>query len=165
MYFLLMMSFIMTTLIFSLSKNPMILNFIIFIQLLNSCFFMNLLINKSWFSYLLFIMFIGGLMILFMYMCSISTNMKFKINFKFYIIMMMIMMIMLMITKYEMFNYKINYFNYSSSLIMNDYNFLFKLFNNNALMISLLTINMLFFMMIYTSKMILNLKGPLRKKY
>nr|QNE85398.1 NADH dehydrogenase subunit 6 [Psychomyia pusilla] len=165
MYFLLMMSFLFTNIMFMLSKHPMILNFIIFIQLLNSCFFMNLLINKSWFSYLLFIMFIGGLMILFMYMCSISTNMKFKINFKFYIGSMLMFMLMFYSMKYDMFNYKINNFDFNDLIINNNYNYLFKLFNNNSLMISLMTINMLFFMMIYTSKMIMNVKGPLRKKY
>nr|YP_010586612.1 NADH dehydrogenase subunit 6 [Tinodes chinchinus]UZZ44426.1 NADH dehydrogenase subunit 6 [Tinodes chinchinus] len=169
-----MMNFIMVILfmifnnMFMMIKHPMALNSIIFMQLLISCFIFNFMINNSWFSYILFIMFIGGLMILFMYMCSISSNLKFKINFKLMMTMIMILIIIIFIMmnmKNLFFFYKLNNLNYNTVNMMNNKMMLFKLYEKNSLMISLITIHMLLFLMIFSTKMMKNFQGPLRKKY
>nr|YP_010865483.1 NADH dehydrogenase subunit 6 [Eoneureclipsis hainanensis]WGT74392.1 NADH dehydrogenase subunit 6 [Eoneureclipsis hainanensis] len=165
--------FILINSIFILIKHPMTLNLIIFLQLLNSCFIMNSMIKTPWFSYILFIMFIGGLMILFLYMCSVTSNLKFKMNFNKQL-MMLILFSFIMLTfinfknsfmwnKISNIEYSINH-NYK--IFFNTYSFkLFKLFNSNSLFLTLLIIHMLFFMLIFLTQMIKNFQGPMRKMY
>nr|QLY89912.1 NADH dehydrogenase subunit 6 [Lype phaeopa] len=168
MNFFLIMMFILLNLTFMMTKHPLSLSLNLFFQLLNSCFLINLMINKSWFSYILFIMFIGGLMILFMYMCSISSNMKFNIKMnKFLIVFMLITLMMILLLKYYFYTfYNFNYQSISFNLLNNNNEeLLIKLFNKSSLIITILTIHMLFFMLIFTSQMIKFFTGPLRKKY
>nr|WRQ18235.1 NADH dehydrogenase subunit 6 [Multinervis guangxiensis] len=67
-------------------KNPMSMG----VMLLSQTFIMIMLINKmsssSWFIMITFLMMIGGLLILFMYMSSLASNEKFKTNKKILLI-------------------------------------------------------------------------------
>nr|QNH68983.1 NADH dehydrogenase subunit 6 [Mazarredia convexa] len=58
------------------TKQPMILIMIILIQTLLTTFMMNNYNKSSWFNYILMIIFIGGMMVLFIYITSIAPNEK-----------------------------------------------------------------------------------------
>nr|YP_010554721.1 NADH dehydrogenase subunit 6 [Parapsyche elsis]UYO79354.1 NADH dehydrogenase subunit 6 [Parapsyche elsis] len=70
------------TLLFLLSNSlmmlflstPLSLGALILIQTLLTCVLINLTLNMYWISYIFYLIMLGGLLILFMYMCSIASN-------------------------------------------------------------------------------------------
>nr|YP_009660829.1 NADH dehydrogenase subunit 6 [Pseudosuccinea columella]QCT09593.1 NADH dehydrogenase subunit 6 [Pseudosuccinea columella] len=49
------------------------------------------LISSAWYGYLLFLVYIGGLLVLFIYMCMISSNTMFKIEIPQVILMFLLL--------------------------------------------------------------------------
>nr|YP_010448653.1 NADH dehydrogenase subunit 6 [Sinelater perroti]UTS56941.1 NADH dehydrogenase subunit 6 [Sinelater perroti] len=74
------MSILMLTsaIIFMFTNHPLSMGLILLIQTTLVAAFTSLLSNSSWFSYILFIIMIGGMLVLFIYMTSIASNKKFK---------------------------------------------------------------------------------------
>nr|YP_009564775.1 NADH dehydrogenase subunit 6 [Henosepilachna vigintioctopunctata]QAY82226.1 NADH dehydrogenase subunit 6 [Henosepilachna vigintioctopunctata] len=76
-----LLSFMMTfSFILIFLKHPLSLGFFILIQTILISITMGMFYN-FWYSYILFLIMIGGLLILFIYMTSIASNEKFKTNF------------------------------------------------------------------------------------
>nr|UFK32171.1 NADH dehydrogenase subunit 6 [Uniformus sp.] len=61
-------------------KNPMAMGLMLMFQTFLTIMLINLVSFTSWFSLITFLMMIGGLLILIMYMSSIAANEKFKMN-------------------------------------------------------------------------------------
>nr|AWN56296.1 NADH dehydrogenase subunit 6 [Mahanarva spectabilis] len=151
---------------FILMKHPLSMGFMLLIQTTLTCM-MNGMMNFSyWFSYIMFITFIGGMMILFIYIASIASNEKFKLSMKI-IIIMMIMIMMLIIMKNQMSTEQLNemnMFNIQSKLMNKEMITINKMFNYPNMMVSMMTIIYLLFTLIAIIK-INNIKeGPLRMK-
>nr|AXS65158.1 NADH dehydrogenase subunit 6 [Coleoptera sp. 8 KM-2017] len=72
---------IMSILFISL-KHPLSMGMILLIQTLMTSLMTGNMNQNFWFSYILFLIMIGGMLILFMYMTSIASNEKFKMNLK-----------------------------------------------------------------------------------
>nr|YP_009512147.1 NADH dehydrogenase subunit 6 [Phymatostetha huangshanensis (nomen nudum)]AXI98516.1 NADH dehydrogenase subunit 6 [Phymatostetha huangshanensis (nomen nudum)] len=166
---IIMMSMLMSTL-FPTMKHPLSMGFILLTQTGLSCM-MNGMNNYSyWFSYLLFITFIGGMMVLFIYMASIASNMKFKFSFKLLIsmtIMTMMLMTMNMMDTMLMNENNMNEFiNYELMAKNNNKEMLsiMKMFNMPTTMITIMLIIYLLFTMISIIKITNKKEGPLRKK-
>nr|YP_010309727.1 NADH dehydrogenase subunit 6 [Croscherichia paykulli]UMR54844.1 NADH dehydrogenase subunit 6 [Croscherichia paykulli] len=88
LFIILNMSFSIT---FMTLNHPLSLGLVLLIQTtLISLISGNLCMN-FWFSYILFLIMIGGMLILFIYMTSIASNDKFKINTKFNLMTIMIL--------------------------------------------------------------------------
>nr|AZL35823.1 NADH dehydrogenase subunit 6 [Cosmoscarta heros] len=160
---------IMSSSLFMTMKHPLSMGFMLMIQTTLSCMLNGMNSYSYWFSYILFITFIGGMMVLFIYMSSIASNEKFKFSMKLLLMMLFMsstMMLMInmdptMITKnnnsemLSFINSKNN--NKEMSSIM-------KMFNMPSMMISMMMIIYLLLTMISTVK-ITNIKeGPLRMK-
>nr|YP_010600866.1 NADH dehydrogenase subunit 6 [Binodoxys communis]WAL07397.1 NADH dehydrogenase subunit 6 [Binodoxys communis] len=60
--------------------HPLILSLMLTLYVIILSLFINLLGNNYWYSYLLFLVMIGGLMILFMYFTSIASNELMNFN-------------------------------------------------------------------------------------
>nr|QFK69123.1 NADH dehydrogenase subunit 6 [Phymatostetha sp. D9] len=166
---IIVMSMLMSTL-FPTMKHPLSMGFILLMQTGLSCM-MNGMNNYSyWFSYLLFITFIGGMMVLFIYMASIASNMKFKFSLKL-LIMMMIMTMMLMMMNMmdtmlmnennmnEFINYELTAKNNNKEMLS-----IMKMFNMPTMMITIMLIIYLLFTMISIIKITNKKEGPLRTK-
>nr|WGF20839.1 NADH dehydrogenase subunit 6 [Sinelater perroti] len=67
-----------SAIIFMFTNHPLSMGLILLIQTTLVATFTALLSNSSWFSYILFIIMIGGMLVLFIYMTSIASNKKFK---------------------------------------------------------------------------------------
>nr|YP_010321803.1 NADH dehydrogenase subunit 6 [Stenochironomus okialbus]UKO33004.1 NADH dehydrogenase subunit 6 [Stenochironomus okialbus] len=63
-------------------KHPMSMNTNLMIQAFLITIFSGLLIKSFWFSYSLFLIFLGGMLILFMYMTTVASNEKFSFKSK-----------------------------------------------------------------------------------
>nr|YP_009776033.1 NADH dehydrogenase subunit 6 [Aulacophora indica]QJA26358.1 NADH dehydrogenase subunit 6 [Aulacophora indica]QRI59123.1 NADH dehydrogenase subunit 6 [Aulacophora indica] len=69
-------------------KHPLSCGLILLIQTILVSLMSGLMNLNYWFSYILFLIMIGGMLILFIYMTSIASNEKFKFNSKLFIIFM-----------------------------------------------------------------------------
>nr|AML26304.1 NADH dehydrogenase subunit 6 [Hydrophilidae sp. BMNH 1274334] len=122
----------LTSLMMIFSKHPMSMGMILLIQVINTALITGLLTNNFWFSYILFMIMIGGMLVLFIYMTSIASNEKFKFSkiilLSFISIMTLIMLYTLisdsLMSEYkELFNYQIlnlnlnKYINYPYNII------------------------------------------------
>nr|ATD53047.1 NADH dehydrogenase subunit 6 [Aphrophora sp. EMHAU-2015-Zz062722]ATV98840.1 NADH dehydrogenase subunit 6 [Aphrophora sp. EMHAU-15062702] len=169
---IIMMSSIISSSMFLVMKHPLSMGFMLFLQTILTCLVNGMIINSYWFSYILFITFIGGMLVLFTYIATIASNEKFKFSIKLMlmiIIMVMIMIIMMMLidpqtfydlTLTEMINYNTNIMMMKNKNILS----ITKMFNYPYMYMSILMIIYLLITMISVVK-ITNIKeGPLRMK-
>nr|YP_010693606.1 NADH dehydrogenase subunit 6 [Lynceus grossipedia]WCD23728.1 NADH dehydrogenase subunit 6 [Lynceus grossipedia] len=94
--YLFTLSIMLTCLIYNMN-HPFFVGMIIFFQTIIYCLITSFYFS-SWYSYMLFLIFLGGLLILFIYIASLLPNANFKISKSPLLIIMMIptfMMIML----------------------------------------------------------------------
>nr|YP_010388301.1 NADH dehydrogenase subunit 6 [Nigidius miwai]UPO69316.1 NADH dehydrogenase subunit 6 [Nigidius miwai] len=78
---ILALSITMSFLIIS-TNHPLTLGMSLLIQTLMIALMSSLLSSSSWFSYIMFLIMIGGMLVLFMYMTSVASNEKFKFSTK-----------------------------------------------------------------------------------
>lgn len=76
-------SFLLITLIFYFIflAHPLSIALNLFIQTLLFCVLIGSLNSNYWFSYLLFLVFLGGLLIIFAYVATLASNEKFSLSF------------------------------------------------------------------------------------
>nr|YP_011008741.1 NADH dehydrogenase subunit 6 [Oenopia formosana]WPV72854.1 NADH dehydrogenase subunit 6 [Oenopia formosana] len=115
MYLMLMTSTLMMFL-----KHPLSMGLVILIHTIMTCIYIGLMSLNFWFSYILILVMIGGLLVLFIYMTSIASNEKFKFN---KIMMLMIFMSLILTIIMLMFYNKFN-LNFSlNNDLLNNMNF------------------------------------------
>nr|YP_009538153.1 NADH dehydrogenase subunit 6 [Athyma libnites]AYN60935.1 NADH dehydrogenase subunit 6 [Athyma libnites] len=172
-----MMKMFLSILLISISiflyfiNHPLAMGLLILTQTLLTCLISGLLINTYWFSYILFLIFLGGLLVLFIYVSSVASNELFKIHFisKFSIIYILFILIFSILFKNNLtwmnfsFNDEmINFFN-STLFFNNEYNFnLSKLYNKQNYWMMLMMIIYLFITLIAIVKITNIFFGPLR---
>nr|WHM51586.1 NADH dehydrogenase subunit 6 [Dolichorhinotermes tenebrosus] len=66
-----------TSIMFTQAKHPMAMGLILLIQTTLTCLISGIMHKSFWFSYILFMIMIGGMLVLFMYMTSIASNEMF----------------------------------------------------------------------------------------
>nr|YP_009743924.1 NADH dehydrogenase subunit 6 [Protambulyx astygonus]QIE12693.1 NADH dehydrogenase subunit 6 [Protambulyx astygonus] len=155
-------------------NHPLSMGFMILMQTLLTCLLSGMLIKTYWFSYILFLTFLGGLLVLFIYICSIASNEMFIMsnNLKMIFILFMLMLPMILM----MSNKNLNWMNLNNNLEMNNFmNFMFfnnenkinmnKLYNNYSSMLTMLLIIYLFITLIAIVKITNIFYGPLRMSF
>nr|WIL79962.1 NADH dehydrogenase subunit 6 [Tenerus hilleri] len=83
---LLFLPMIILSLMIIFLSHPLSLGLILLIQTILTALMVGIINYNFWFSYILFLIMIGGMLILFIYMTSIASNEKFTIS-KFLIIL------------------------------------------------------------------------------
>nr|QPK42045.1 NADH dehydrogenase subunit 6 [Criotettix japonicus] len=161
---LLMIMSNMMNILFMYTKQPMNLIIIILVQTAMTTILMSTISLSSWFNYLLMIIFIGGMMVLFIYITSIAPNEKNN-KFKFNIIMTVIML-----TTLILLNLKTNYKNsetimYYSQMMENYKMNLNMMFNKPIYSLSMMMMIYLFIALTVVNKISNLNQGPLRKKH
>nr|YP_010165062.1 NADH dehydrogenase subunit 6 [Mythimna loreyi]QRN71767.1 NADH dehydrogenase subunit 6 [Mythimna loreyi]UNP54544.1 NADH dehydrogenase subunit 6 [Mythimna loreyi] len=153
-------------------NNPLSMGLMILIQTLLTCLLTGMLIKTYWFAYILFLTFLGGLLVLFIYVSSIASNemFKFMINMK----KMIFIMLILMITLQFMYTNNLLWMNLSMNSDMNDFNQLIlfinnenkinlsKLYNNQTFLIMMMLVIYLFITLIAIVKITNIFYGPIR---
>lgn len=145
---------------------------IILIQTLLTCLLSGIIIKTYWFSYILFLTFLGGLLVLFIYVSRIASNEIFKptINLKkicLYSIIIIILIQYIYINNIFWINLSIN------SDINNFYELIFffnnenkinlrKLYNNQTFLIIIILVIYLFITLIAVVKITNIFYGPIR---
>nr|YP_009536828.1 NADH dehydrogenase subunit 6 [Dendrolimus houi]AQM57861.1 NADH dehydrogenase subunit 6 [Dendrolimus houi]AQM57874.1 NADH dehydrogenase subunit 6 [Dendrolimus houi]UIX22017.1 NADH dehydrogenase subunit 6 [Dendrolimus houi]UKB89064.1 NADH dehydrogenase subunit 6 [Dendrolimus houi] len=164
---MMMMSMIMIFL-----NHPLSMGLTILIQTLLTCIITGMLIKTYWFSYILFLTFMGGLLVLFIYVTSIASNELFSTNLKMKTLLLIMFYLMLIISFLFMNN--LNWMNLSNnsemenmkemSLFLNNENKfnLNKLYNQQTYLMTMLMIIYLFITLIAVVKITNIFFGPLR---
>nr|YP_010265235.1 NADH dehydrogenase subunit 6 [Allodia protenta]UIP57106.1 NADH dehydrogenase subunit 6 [Allodia protenta] len=128
--------------------------------------------NESfWFSYILFLVFLGGMLVMFIYVISLSSNEMFSSSSNLYFIILISMfmfMVIFFMTDLNLLmdskNLETNLFmNLESKLLMEENSiYLIKIYNNSTNLITLFLINYLFLTLIISVKITNFFYGPLR---
>nr|YP_010626100.1 NADH dehydrogenase subunit 6 [Fibla pasiphae]WBK02911.1 NADH dehydrogenase subunit 6 [Fibla pasiphae] len=142
-------------------KHPLIMGFLLIIQTLLISLISGFLNNTYWFSYILFLVMIGGMMILFIYMTSLASNEKYYFSSLYFFLnlTMLLFSIILILMIY--------YYNFSMINLNNEINLMFnlnKLYNLNSKNITLISIIYLLITLIIIIKITNKNLGPLRQK-
>nr|YP_010709600.1 NADH dehydrogenase subunit 6 [Sosibia gibba]WCS40815.1 NADH dehydrogenase subunit 6 [Sosibia gibba] len=158
MKMLMTMNMIMN-MMFLIMKHPLSMGLTIIIQT-TIISMMTGMMNKSfWFSYILFIMYIGGMMVLFIYMTSLMPNMMFKMSKKMMLMTMTMIIITMILNKnYIMINNDMTMMNYKSTMLM-------KMYNMPTNITLIMMASYLLFTMITVFKITESNKGPLRMMF
>lgn len=153
-YFLIIFSFLTVIINHPVSLTGIIIIHSLFISLI----LWNL--NKTrWFSLILFLIFLGGLIVLFIYIVRLARNEKFKISKHFlkYLIIFIIISLLLNYTPLikNKINYEINFnFNHKEIIIL--------FYNHRSFIIIFLLIFYLLICLIIIVSLISIIEGPLR---
>nr|YP_009740664.1 NADH dehydrogenase subunit 6 [Oedaleus abruptus]YP_009740677.1 NADH dehydrogenase subunit 6 [Mecostethus alliaceus]QID03626.1 NADH dehydrogenase subunit 6 [Oedaleus abruptus]QID03639.1 NADH dehydrogenase subunit 6 [Mecostethus alliaceus]UPL65168.1 NADH dehydrogenase subunit 6 [Oedaleus abruptus] len=151
-------------------NHPMLIMLTIIIQTMFVSVMTGMLMESFWLSYILMLTFLGGMLVLFIYITSIASNEMFKIKLNS-TMMMLIMMIMLSIMIYNIdktmftemiknsetmnLKYSINYKEMSTSLM--------KLYNKPTIIITITMMIYLFIALLAVVKITNINQGPMRK--
>nr|YP_011010209.1 NADH dehydrogenase subunit 6 [Asclepios apicalis]WPW46746.1 NADH dehydrogenase subunit 6 [Asclepios apicalis] len=150
------LSTIMTTL-----NHPLSMGFNLIIITFLSSIMMCMWMKYTWYSYILVLVMLGGMLVLFMYMASIASNEIMKFSFKVMIMMIVMILVTSMLLKTEMMSYN----NSMIQTMENQQNMsMMKLFNSQTSVITIMMALYLLMTMIYVIYITNTFEGPMRKK-
>nr|YP_009692461.1 NADH dehydrogenase subunit 6 [Limnogonus hypoleucus]QEH58873.1 NADH dehydrogenase subunit 6 [Limnogonus hypoleucus] len=144
-----------------MTKHPLSMGFMIILQTLVMSMIMNMMMKFSWYSYILILVMLGGMLILFMYMASIASNEIMKFSMKFTLIAISIFFLFIILNSTEMM------MSTQESLMMseNSQNMpLTKLFNTKSSSLTIMLATYLLITMIYVIYITNTFEGPMKKK-
>jgi len=162
--------------IFLTIKHPLSIGLALITQTLFLSLLTGIYTPIFWFSYSLFLIFIGGILILFIYITSLASNETFifSLNFKlskFFFLLITIIIIFVYLTDFKslfIINKTLNSetFNliFIKTLIEQNNLILNKIYNFPINIITIILVNYLFLTLIATVKITNIFKGPLRPK-
>nr|YP_010502859.1 NADH dehydrogenase subunit 6 [Parasphendale agrionina]UXD78623.1 NADH dehydrogenase subunit 6 [Parasphendale agrionina] len=164
MYLLLNMSLTLSF-IFLFLNHPLSMGLILFLQTILICLMSGYMSLTFWFSYILLLIYLGGMLVLFMYITSLASNEMFFYSNK--IMMLIIILPSISLLMYFMFmNPSLNSYENMENNLMSNFmsnNFLLKMYNQPINMITILIASYLFLTLIAVVKIINIFKGPLRQ--
>nr|YP_010883679.1 NADH dehydrogenase subunit 6 [Simulium jisigouense]WIV81719.1 NADH dehydrogenase subunit 6 [Simulium jisigouense] len=172
MYFIISILSIFTSLIFIFMSHPLAMGFMLLTQTLLISIVTGLLSKTFWFSYILFIVFLGGMLVLFIYVTSLASNEMFMMSMK---TTQLLMITLFMTTAFMLI---VDNFNFSSFLPLLDMSplpdsnsfisentiNLNKLYNYPTNFLTIMLINYLFLTLIAVVKVTNIFYGPLRPR-
>nr|ARH54465.1 NADH dehydrogenase subunit 6 [Medon piceus] len=151
--------------IFFMMKHPLSLGMILLLQTITSTLISGMLTMNFWFSYILFLIMIGGMLVLFIYMTSIASNEMFNFSKKIMMMIILIFIVMMFLMNHlnNLYN---NYLNFTFMNLMNPINLsLNKFINFPSNFILFMMIIYLFMTLIAVVKITDMNSGPLRQKF
>nr|YP_009467135.1 NADH dehydrogenase subunit 6 [Agramma hupehanum]ARB50128.1 NADH dehydrogenase subunit 6 [Agramma hupehanum] len=159
LWMMILCMFIMSSMTFMFLMNPLSMALMLVMQTLLISMISAVMISSFWYSYMLMLIMISGLLIMFMYMASIASNekMNFSIKLSTFILMIPITMAMFKENLLKTKMFLMQYMSNNQEWIMT------KLFNSKFIIPSLFMIIMLFLMMVIISFLVNISEGPMRK--
>nr|YP_010946476.1 NADH dehydrogenase subunit 6 [Chorisoserrata biceps]WGO57194.1 NADH dehydrogenase subunit 6 [Chorisoserrata biceps] len=148
------------TSMFMQSNHPLIMGLILLMQTITLCMLSGMISQTFWFSYILFLIFLGGMLVLFIYVTSIASNEIASMSNK-----MIIMVLVIPTTVYLLMEINPMKNQENSGMMITDpmINTFIKMYNMpNKLMIIMMAIY-LFLTLIAVVKITEIFQGPLRK--
>nr|WOR81158.1 NADH dehydrogenase subunit 6 [Micraspides sp.] len=151
-------------------KHPLAMGLMLFVQTCLICVSIGATNSNMWFSYILFIIFLGSLLVLFIYICSLASNEMFKLSKK--MILMIFFTILMIFLILKNLDFSIMFFLTSSSdsstMLFNifpkesAYSITTYLYSMSIMMFTILMIFYLLLTLLIVAKITYNFFGPLR---
>nr|QXG19066.1 NADH dehydrogenase subunit 6 [Drosophila ananassae]QXG19469.1 NADH dehydrogenase subunit 6 [Drosophila parapallidosa] len=163
----------LTTIIFSNMIHPLAMGLTLLIQTVFICLITGLMTKTFWYSYILFLIFLGGMLVLFIYVTSLASNEMFNLSIKLTlfsgILLFNLFLISIIIDKTSISffmnnNEMLSIFNNNSYITENSLS-LNKLYNFPTNFITILLMNYLLITLIVVVKITKLFKGPLRMMF
>nr|QNE85567.1 NADH dehydrogenase subunit 6 [Botanophila fugax] len=158
--------------IFMNMKHPLAMGLTLLIQTTLVCLTSGLMTKSFWFSYILFLVFIGGMLVLFIYVTSLASNEMFSFSIKLLFISLSIFMLMMITLFFMDKNILLQYSNMEIQSISNMNSYLMenslslnKLYNYPTNLLTIMLMNYLLITLIAVVKITNLFKGPLRPMF
>nr|QRK27369.1 NADH dehydrogenase subunit 6 [Varuna litterata] len=152
--------------LFTQLSHPLAMGLMLFIQTVIITITVGIYNFSFWFSYILFLVFLGGMLVLFIYIASLASNEPFHFSLAFFtsfffatFLMIMLLLIldpMLMSPNSLSTPFSSFKFNMSTPIIIN------WIYNKPSMMFTIFIVSYLLLMLIVVVKIINLFKGPLR---
>nr|AQM40054.1 NADH dehydrogenase subunit 6 [Atlanticus sp. ZJZ-2017] len=165
---------LLNSFIFTQASHPLAMTLIIIIQTCLASLTVGMMSSSFWFSYILFLIFLGGMLVLFIYITSLASNELFYTSSKILMIIILFTGIILTFTllsdSYFSNMLTKNMDLMSLNLIMNTPSteatpHLIVLYNKPNHLITLMLVNYLLLTLIVIVKITNIFQGPLRQKF
>nr|YP_009175375.1 NADH dehydrogenase subunit 6 [Neuronema laminatum]AKZ17623.1 NADH dehydrogenase subunit 6 [Neuronema laminatum] len=160
---------IMLTFNFINMIHPLSMGLILLMQTIIISLLCGLMTYTYWFSYILFLIMVGGMLILFIYMTSLASNelFIFKMNNLLYNLIIFFIFLISILLYDNFFSMMINLENMQFMNMMMEENSsnLIKLYNNPSMNMTLMLINYLLLTLIIVIKITNINYGPLRQMF
>nr|AMH85432.1 NADH dehydrogenase subunit 6 [Boettcheria bisetosa] len=159
-------------LIFLNMKHPLAMGLTLLIQTTLICLTSGLMTKTFWFSYILFLVFLGGMLVLFIYVTSLASNEMFSFSMKLMITSIILFLLSMLILIFMDKNIIMQYYNMETNQIFNADLFitenslsLNKLYNYPTNLLTIMLMNYLLITLIAVVKITKLFKGPLRPMF
>nr|AOY39822.1 NADH dehydrogenase subunit 6 [Curculionoidea sp. 1 KM-2015] len=166
MLMLMLYSWLFSTL-FLFMNHPLTLGSMLLMQTIIVALMSGLLYMNFWFSYIMFLIMVGGMLIMFMYMTSIASNEKFKMPGKLMTVFFITITIFFVFTSFLMDNFFIPSIQYMTTNFSMNNSWLLslnKFFNLPNYILSIMLMLYLLLTLIAIVKITGKNMGPLRQK-
>nr|URT60539.1 NADH dehydrogenase subunit 6 [Nepsalus caelestis] len=161
---------IIMSLNFTQIKHPLAMGLTLLVQTIIISLTCGLYTYSYWFAYILFLIMLGGMLVLFIYVTSLASNELFSfsiLNFMLSILLLSITLVIilfmdktiLLLNNIEMMKFNMNNLFMENELSLN------KLYNNPTMNITLMMMNYLLLTLIVIVKIVNINYGPLRQKF
>nr|YP_010432680.1 NADH dehydrogenase subunit 6 [Gymnopternus congruens]USW06230.1 NADH dehydrogenase subunit 6 [Gymnopternus congruens] len=165
------LSIIMSSLIFMQMNHPLAMGLMLLIQTFMVCLTSGIIYKTFWFSYILFLVFLGGMLVLFIYVTSLASNEMFSFSMKTLILSAMMMglsLLLMIIVDMNILtpiteNIEMMELSNMNSLIKENSIMLNKIYNYPTNLMTLVLINYLLISLIAIVKITNVFYGPLRQ--
>nr|AVN67558.1 NADH dehydrogenase subunit 6 [Rhyparobia maderae] len=148
---------------FTQMNHPLAMGLTLLIQTTLIVLITGMMSQSFWFSYILFLIFLGGMLVLFIYVTSLASNEMFTLS-TYLIIMSMMLTPLLIYTFYESYNMKTQENLTFNFMLNSQLNLpLIKLYNLPTNIITIILASYLFLTLIAVVKITDIFMGPLRQ--
>nr|WHM51937.1 NADH dehydrogenase subunit 6 [Anacanthotermes sp. A MLW-2022a] len=152
----------LTSIMFTQMKHPLAMGMMLLIQTTIMCMISSMMDKSAWFSYILFLMFIGGMMVLFIYVTSLASNEMFSLSTKMTLLSLTAMIIPMSMSTWTNTNNKETMT--QETILTNETSTLLeKLYNQPTGTMTILMASYLLLTLIVIAKITNISKGPLRQ--
>nr|YP_008080898.1 NADH dehydrogenase subunit 6 [Tarragoilus diuturnus]AFW98791.1 NADH dehydrogenase subunit 6 [Tarragoilus diuturnus] len=163
----------LASILFTQISHPLAMTFLILGQTILFCLLSGMTTQTFWFSYILFLVFLGGMLVLFIYITSLASNEMFTIPMKMVPLILMILTTTIII--YTIMDSSMWSLMFNNSDMLNKINLssvthaetplpLTKLYNKPTDLVTLMMVLYLFLTLIAVVKITNIFQGPLRPK-
>nr|QSZ78299.1 NADH dehydrogenase subunit 6 [Leptocimbex yanniae] len=152
---------------FIFCKTPLSMGLLLLVQTVLISVNSGILSTSFWFSYILFMIMIGSMLVLFIYISSLTSNLKFKLNKKKFFFNLIMILFLFYFFKQLNSYWTMNYMNFNFIDNWENNQFikisLKKMFSYPNYKILMIMINYMLLTLFIVVKIIKINKGPLRK--
>nr|URX53626.1 NADH dehydrogenase subunit 6 [Postelectrotermes sp. 1 AB-2022a]URX53678.1 NADH dehydrogenase subunit 6 [Postelectrotermes sp. 1 AB-2022a]URX53743.1 NADH dehydrogenase subunit 6 [Postelectrotermes sp. 1 AB-2022a] len=159
---LLMITSTTMSMTFTQMKHPLAMGMMLLMQTTMMCFISGMMYQSFWFQYILFMVFVGGMLVLFIYVASLASNEMFSLSTKLMTIMIMMSLGMTIIKDWTTIKTK-ETTEYNSTMSNEIITMTSKLYNLPNGTLTILMALYLFMTLIVVVKITNVSKGPLRQ--